>query len=165
MRIGGNLRWKHDQREGIYNIGLTRIDFLQGGEALLASFIGREDEFAPVIGPFILTIPNNCDPDSCPPVFLDKDLPIGEYVLIITAGGRSSHDVFDGYVPVNREGGGFHQFAYQYDITGPVRGLEYWDGHLDGTFTVTSIPEASTLYGVGSVLMMGLIKGRRGGSR
>ena len=65
--------------------------------------------------------------------------------MATTSGGPSSYDIFDGYVPVNREGGGFPQAPCEYYITGDVRGLEYWDGHLDGTLTVTQIPEPGGL--------------------
>jgi hypothetical protein len=121
----------------------VRIEVVPGfGGALyfLAQFIGLEDEFAlPPLG-----VPRRIDPPGREgrPQFIEGEFPAGIYVFVASAGGRSSYDIFDGFEPVNREGGGFQQFPYQYDITGDVRGLQYWDGHLDGTFTVTNfIPE------------------------
>jgi hypothetical protein len=144
--------------------GRVRIDQRRFGIARLAEFIGREDQFGFLTVPNLLTVPDRCDPSGCPPIFLERDFEAGEYVLILTAsltGSNSSYDVFDGYVPVNREGGGFSQFAYQYDITGPVVGLEYWDGHLDGTFTVTQIPEPSTSALGLCALLLGLLRRKR----
>ena len=124
----------------------VRIEVVPGFEGPLvglAQFIGREDEFAltPIGIPRAIIPPGLGGGDQ----FIDVIFPAGIYVLITEAGGRSSYDIFDGFVAVNREGGGFQQFPYQYDITGDVRGLQYWDGHLDGTFTVTNfIPEPKT---------------------
>jgi hypothetical protein len=133
----------------VTNPGTVRIDvprFYAGPQFYIARFIGREDEFA-FLG-FRIDPPGPCIEPNCPDLFFERSFEAGEYVVVLSAsslGPNSSYDVFDGYVPVNREGGGFSQFPYQYDITGPVTGLEYWDGHLDGTFTVTSIPEPSSI--------------------
>jgi hypothetical protein len=81
--------------------------------------------------------------------------------VVAAPGGPSSYDVFDGYVAVNPEGGGFIQGPYQYTITGDVRGLEYWDGHLDGTFTVTFIPEPASAALVGLAFGLSLWRRRR----
>ncbi len=127
--------------------GTVSIEALRnGGLFLLAAFIGVEDEFGFIGNPYRLDTGIPCTTPNCagdPTVFLERFLPAGAYVFVATAGGRSSYDVFDGYVAVNPEGGGFIQGQYQYTITGDVRGLEYWDGHLDRTFTVTQIPEPS----------------------
>lgn len=144
--------------------GRVRIDQRRFGIARLAEFIGREDQFGFLSAPNFLTMPDRCDPSGCPPIFLERDLEAGEYVLILTAsrtGSNSSYDVFDGYVPVNREGGGFSQGEYRFDITGPVVGLEYWDGHLDGTFTVTQIPEPSTTFLGLWAVSFGLLRRKR----
>jgi hypothetical protein len=114
---------------------------------LLSSYIGVETEFAFVGNPFRLDTSTPCVTPGClgdVTVSLEPTLPVGVYVITISAGGPTSYDIFDGYKAVNREGGGFSSFEYQVTITGAVRGLEYWDGHLDSTFTVTSIPEPST---------------------
>ena len=105
----------------------------------MASFIGLEDRFGFIGNPFRIIPPG---PDGHPQ-FLERHLDQGEYVVVTQGGGRTSYDIFDGYVAVNPEGGGFRQARYAYTIIGDVRGLEYWDGHLDGTFTVTLIPEPS----------------------
>ena len=51
-----------------------------------------------------------------------------------------------------------------YTITGDVRGLEYWDGHLVGSFTVTQIPEptAGAMLGLSAVLFFGRGRRRKG---
>lgn len=132
--------------------GTVRIEVVPGfggGLILLASFIGRDDEFGFIGNPYRIEPPGS----EGRPQFLERPLDVGEYVVAMGGGGRSSYDIFDGYVAVNPEGGGFPQAPYAYTITGDVRGLEYWDGHLDGTFTVTQIPEAS------AVALLGLAAG------
>ena len=122
--------------------GTIRIEVVPGFEGFLfetASFIGVEDSFGFIGNPYRILPPRT----EGHPQFLERYLDQGEYVVVTQAGGRSSYDIFDGYVAVNLEGGGFPQAPYAYTITGDVRGLEYWDGHLDGTFTVTLIPEPS----------------------
>lgn len=128
--------------------GSVRIDAVPtGGLLLVAQYIGRIDEFGFIDHPFRI--------EASGPYLLERFLDAGEYVVAMTAGGETSYDIFDGYKAVNREGGGFGQAPYAYTITGAVRGLEYWDGHLDGTFTVTSIPEPSCLlYLGGSVALL-----------
>ncbi|MEJ6579946.1 MAG: PEP-CTERM sorting domain-containing protein [Akkermansiaceae bacterium] len=42
-----------------------------------------------------------------------------------------------------------------------MRGLQYWDGHLDGTFTVTNIPEPSSALLLGMVALL-FTRRRRG---
>jgi hypothetical protein len=139
----------------------VRIEVVPGFEGaryLLAQFIGFEDEFAlPPLG-----VPRRIDPPGTEgrPQFIEGEFPAGIYVFVASAGSRSSYDVFDGFVAVNPEGGGFQQGPYQYDITGDVRGLQYWDGNLDGTFTVTNfIPEPTTLAFL--LLPLCLLAGRR----
>jgi hypothetical protein len=117
----------------------------------LAAYIGLDSEFASVGNPYRIYPPGR----EGNPQFLERHLDPGQYVVATSAGGRSSYDIFDGYKAVNPEGGGFPSAEYRYTITGNVRGLEYWDGHLDGTFTVTSIPEPGTasLIGGGALLL------------
>ncbi len=122
--------------------GTVRIEAVpSGGLLLLAQYIGRTDEFGFINTPFRI--------EASGPYVLERLLDAGEYVVAMTAGGRTSYDIYDGYKAVNREGGGFGQAPYAYSITGDVRGLEYWDGHLDGTFIVTTIPEPSCLFYLG----------------
>ena len=128
--------------------GTVRIEVprLYGGIYFLAAFIGVENEFGFVgnAGPYRIETPPPCDFICTEPRVLERSLTAGVYVVATLAGGRSSYDVYDGYVAANREGGGFASAPYEYTINGDVRGVEYWDGHLDGTFTVTSIPEPGT---------------------
>ena len=135
--------------------GTVKIEATQIAVYLLAEYIGVNDEFGFIGNPYRIDTWPPCGLGPCPPQVLERFLPAGQYVIAATAGGRTSYDVFDGYVAVNREGGGFQQAPYAYNITGDVRGLEYWDGHLDGTFTVTQIPEPGTaiLLGGNAILL------------
>jgi hypothetical protein len=79
----------------------------------------------------------------------------GIYVAVVGLRENTSYDTFDGFVAVNPEGGGFTNGPYAYSISGDVRALEFWDGELDGTFKITSIPEPSTAaYVGGSALLL-----------
>lgn len=127
--------------------GTVRIEVprLFGGVYYLAAFVGANDEFGFIGNPYRIERNLPCQDLVCTePRILERFLPSGQYVIVATGGGRTSYDVYDGYKAVNREGGGFGQAPYAYTITGDVRGLEYWDGHINGTFTVTQIPEPAT---------------------
>jgi hypothetical protein len=128
--------------------GTVRMEVprLYGGVYLLAAYIGVDNEFGFIGNPFRIERNLPCEELICTePRILERFLPAGQYVVAATAGGQTSYDIFDGYVAVNREALGlFGQAPYAYTITGDVRGLEYWDGHIDGTFTVTQIPEPSS---------------------
>jgi len=106
---------------------------------LLAQFIGRNDEFGFIGNPFILNQASRTEWDT-----LTRILDPGIYVAVVGLRENTSYDTFDGFVAVNPEGGGFTNGPYAYSISGDVRALEFWDGELDGTFKITSIPEPST---------------------
>jgi len=120
---------------------------------LLAEFIGREDVFGDLstTGPFRLVW--DCLGPACrdsPPMILSRHLEPGVYVVIALERFRTSYDHFDGYVPVNLEGGGFSFDLYNYTLEGDIRGIEFREGNLDGTFTFTRIPEP------GAVALLGI---------
>jgi hypothetical protein len=109
----------------------------------LAAFIGiTEDDGTTPFGflgnPYILDQTNLMTRDS-----LTRTLNPGIYVTSMAMRERNSYDVFDGYMPVNREGGGFTSGPYGYSISGDVRALEFREGNLNNTFTITVIPEPS----------------------
>lgn len=118
---------------------------------LLAQFIGRDDEFGYLGHPFRLEQTSPITFDS-----LSRELDPGIYVTAMGLRDHTSYDVFDGYTAVNPEGGGFTFGPYAYSIDGPVRALEFREGNLDGTFTITQIPEptASLLLLAGGALLL-----------
>jgi len=111
--------------------------FGSGLRMQLASFIGVEDEFGFLGNPFRL------EQTSEEPATFTRTLDPGVYVTAMGVRENTSYDVFDGYQPVNEEGGGFTFGPYAYTITGDVRALEFREGNLDNTFTITQIPEPS----------------------
>jgi|688.fasta_scaffold548281_2 hypothetical protein len=142
----------------VFTPGSVRVEIVPGYEGfllLVAQYIGRTDEFGFIDNPYRIEPPG----PTGKPQYLERFLDIGEYVVAMTAGGDTSYDIFDGYKAVNREGGGFGQAPYAYTIAGNVRGLEYWDGHLDDTFIITSIPEPCCLFYLGGSVAL-LFRGR-----
>ena len=120
----------------------------------LAGYIGVEDEFGFLGNPYILE-----QTPSMPRDFFTRTLDPGIYVTAMGMRENTSYDVFDGYKPVNEEGGGFTFGPYAYTIDGPVRALEFREGNLDGTFTITQIPEPRTLLLL--IASMAALAGRR----
>jgi hypothetical protein len=119
----------------------------------LASFIGAEDEFGFLGNPYRL------EQMSEEPATFTRVLGPGIYVTAMGVRENTSYDVFDGYKPVNEEGGGFTFGPYSYSIDGSVRALEFREGNLDGTFTITQIPEPRTILLL--VASMAVLVGRR----
>jgi hypothetical protein len=126
----------------------VRIE-MQAGAArnLLGVFLGISTEFGfPTGFPYYVSTP--CVSDGCvrtaTGAYVEGLLPAGIYVLATGESRSTSYDIGDGFTPVNPEGGGFIVDIYSYQIRGDVRGLEFYDGNLNGTFTVTSIPEPSS---------------------
>ena len=125
--------------------------FGSGARLILAQFIGRNDEFGFIGNPFYLEQTSSTEYST-----LTRLLNAGTYVAVMGVRDNTSYDLFDGFVAVNPEGGGFTHGPYGYAIAGDVRALEFWDGELDGTFIITSIPEpgiAASL-GVGALLLL-----------
>ncbi len=113
-----------------------------GGNAvlLLAQFTGDNDEFGFLGDPYRLVQTSSETWDS-----FTRTLFPGVYVTAMGVLTNTSYDIFDGFVAVNPEGGGFTVGNYAYSIAGDVRALEFWDGELDGTFKITyyDVPEPS----------------------
>ena len=67
-----------------------------------------------------------------------------------------------GFLPVNRSGGGFVASPYSFTLEGQFQALDFMEGNLDGTFTVTHVPEpsAAALLAVAAAAF-GLTKRRR----
>lgn len=124
--------------------------FGSGARLILAEFIGRNDEFGFIGNPFYLEQTSSTEYST-----LTRSLTAGIYVAVMNVNDNTSYDIFDGFVAVNPEGGGFTNGPYAYSISGDVRALEFWDGELDGTFKITSIPEPSAAaYVGGSALLL-----------
>jgi hypothetical protein len=116
---------------------------------MLAAFIGRNDEFGFLGNPYLII-------GTIGPQSFSRPLDAGVYVAVVGTRANTSYDIFDGFVPVNPEGGGFTVGEYGYAVSGDVKALEFWDGELDGTFKITIIPEPATvaLAGFGAVLLL-----------
>ena len=67
-----------------------------------------------------------------------------------------------GFLPVNRSGGGFVASPYSFILEGQFEVLDFMEGNLDGTFTVTHVPEPSTAALLGTVVAaIGFARRRR----
>lgn len=110
----------------------------------LAQFIGIEEDGKVPFGFIGNTGPYRLEEPVGPTAFFTRLLDPGVYVAVMGVRDRTSYDIYDGYVPVNIEGGGFIFGPYAYSIDGDVRALEFREGNLDRTFTITVIPEPST---------------------
>ena len=122
--------------------------FGSGVRLILAEFIGRNDEFGFIGNPFYLEQTSSTEYST-----LTRSLDAGIYVAVMNVDDNTSYDIFDGFVAGNPEGGGFTVGPYAYSISGDVRALEFWDGELDGTFIITSIPEPGTAILAASALL------------
>lgn len=114
--------------------------FGSGVRLRLAQFIGKNDEFGFIGDPYYLEQTSSTEWS-----FLTRTLDPGVYVTAMGVRDNTSYDIFDGFVAVNPEGGGFTVGNYAYSIAGDVRALEFWDGELDGTFKIIrfEVPEPS----------------------
>jgi hypothetical protein len=92
-------------------------------------------------------------PLTTPPEFTHILNP-GQYLVQIAEEDFRDGDLYPfGFLPVHRSGGGFVRAPYSFALEGPVRGVEFMEGNLDGTFTITPvIPEPSTALLVGAAL-------------
>jgi hypothetical protein len=117
-------------------------------EHFLFGIVDGQVPFDPIGHPFILS--DNCrDPFECTinesSVFFERVLPEGSYVVMTSDSTEGDWDWFDGFVAVSSDVGFLSapQNSYEYSIVGDVRGIQQWDGQLDGTFRVSNIPEPS----------------------
>ena len=131
---------------------------------MLAEYLEGEEGFGFLGNPYRLEVFPGTPFDAPLPTFT-RQLEAGTYVMVAGRGGsRTSYDVYDGFVAINPEGGGFTASIYSYEIIGNVRPLEFRSGNLDNTFTITTypVPEPSTylLIGLG-LLVVGWFSRRR----
>jgi hypothetical protein len=153
-RVGDTLDYLKFEMPSSGNVTLTS-GFGSGLRLLLAQFIGVQNEFGFVGNPYWL------QQTSEEPASFTRPLAAGTYVLAMGVKDHTSYDIFDGFVAVNREGGGFTFTNYAYTVEGDVQALEYWDGNLDGTFTVTQIPEPGAVSVILFIGAAGILRRRR----
>jgi hypothetical protein len=68
----------------------------------------------------------------------------GIYVVAIESGERSQYDSGDGFLPWNRDGGGFIAYSYTFDVLGDIEPVQLRRGLPDYTFNTihySNIPE------------------------
>ena len=98
-----------------------------------------DERFLNLLPPYLL-FPNG----TFVPPELTKILDPATYVIQIAQREYRDGDLGYDYLPVNRRGGGFVASPYSFTLEGPVLGIDFREGNLDGTFTVTHVPEPST---------------------
>ncbi len=100
-------------------------------------------------------------PAPNPPEFTDILGP-GKYLVQIAETDFYDGDLYPyGYLPVNRDGGSFPFPApYSFTLEGSVIPLDFMEGNLDGTFTITHVPEPSTTALIFTAAVVGLFKRR-----
>ena len=68
----------------------------------------------------------------------------GIYLVQIAEEQYEDGDLGYGFLPVNRLGGGFVASPYSFMLEGQFQALDFMEGNLNGTFTVTHVPEPSS---------------------
>jgi len=123
---------------------------------LLAAYIGVNDEFGFIgdAGPWRLS-----GSTVLPAAYFDRILDPGTYVLALSSLVDSQYDIFDGFVPVNVDGGFGADSPYNFEVAGEnIQGLEFWEGQLDpqpyGSFKITTIPEPGTASLIGGSALL-----------
>ena len=102
-------------------------------------------------------------PQTTPPEFTHLLNP-GRYLVQIAEEEAFEGDLYAyDFLPVNRLGGGFVRAPYSFALEGPVRGIDFMEGNLNGTFTITRVvPEPSTAALLGVAMgMVGFTRRRR----
>ena len=80
-----------------------------------------------------------------PPPEFTHTLDPGIYFVQIAAEHDEDNDINSEFLAVNRLGGGFVRAPYSLAVEGLFSPLDFMEGNLNGTFTVTSVvPEPST---------------------
>ena len=97
-----------------------------------------DERFLNLLPPYLL-FPS---PTFTPPE-LTHILDAGMYVIQVADDDYKSGDLGYDYIPVNRAGGGFVASPYTFTVEGAVTGIDFREGNLNGTFTVTNVPEPS----------------------
>ena len=68
----------------------------------------------------------------------------GLYLVQVAEEEYREGDLGNYFVPVNRPGGGFVASPYSFTLEGQFQVLDFMEGNLEGTFTVTHVPEPCT---------------------
>jgi hypothetical protein len=131
----------------------------------ISRYIGLENEFEYLLTPeggflfpYSLVQVGNSPPFASLSVIVQP----GTYVVTHGIANRIEDDnqIYEpeyGYVAVNPRGGGFTSGTYGFTVEGDIRGLEFRDGELNGTFIVTNLvpePTAALLLAVGAGLSL-----------
>jgi hypothetical protein len=88
----------------------------------------------------------------------------GIYLVQIGALDDEDSDLYPYFTPVNRSGGGFGiPYPYSFTLEGQFQALDFMEGNLNGTFTVTPVvPEPSAAALLGAVAAaLGFTRRRR----
>lgn len=80
---------------------------------------------------------------SPPPPEFTHTLDPGIYLVQIAEERYRDGDLGYEFLPVNRQGGGFVRAPYSFALEGTFTPLDFMEGNLDGTFTITQVPEPS----------------------
>ena len=132
--------------------GIGSSTFLAMGQV-----VGGSEPFDIVIPPYLLFY--NRSP--IPPEFTHI-LDPGIYLVQIAQEEYEDGDLGYGFFPVNRSGGGFFiPSLYSFALEGQFQVLDFMEGNLDGTFTVTHVPEPSVIALLLPALAAGFIGRRR----
>ena len=125
--------------------GLRFSQFLAMGQD-----VGGGEPFdAPGIPYLLFRTINQMDPEFTH--FLNPGL----YLIQIAQAEFRDGDLYPyGYLPVNRSGGGFIASPDIFTLEGQFQALDFMEGNLDGTFTVTHVPEPSATALLGGVMRL-----------
>ena len=128
----------------------------------LGQVVGPSEEIHDIGDPYRILYRRGDDPfNPPPPPEFTRVLDPGIYVVQVAKEGYRGNDLGLAFVPVNRQGGG-STAPYLFAVEGAVRGLEFLEGNLDGTFTVTQVPEPSAVALLGATMAAaGLIRRKR----
>ena len=74
----------------------------------------------------------------------------GIYLVQIAEEQYREGDLGPYFSPVNRSGGGFVASPYSFTLEGQLQALDFMEGNLNGTFTITHVPEPT----VGSLILV-----------
>lgn len=86
----------------------------------------------------------------------------GSYLIQTAEAEFEDGDLYAfGFLPVHRAGGGFVAAPYSFTLEGQFQALDFMEGNLDGTFTVTHIPEPSATALLGGVIAVASLTRRR----
>jgi len=110
----------------------------------LGQVVGPSEQIHDIGDPYRILYRRGDDPfNPPPPPEFTRVLDPGIYVVQIATEEYRDGDLGFGFVPVDRQRGGFTRAPYSFAVEGPIQGLEFREGNLDGTFTVTQVPEPS----------------------